>query len=604
MVAKEIKSIVETQNFASLPIQYADIAILVRANNHSEPFIRAFVRHSIPYQFLGPGQLFRQEEIKDLIAYLKVLANFEDNVSFYRLLIMPIWQISGREMAEIVNYSRKNNVSLFEACEKNVETQHAASLPKITEMIHRHLERVKTETAGQILYYFLEDTGLLKQLAEPKTQADEKKAQNIAKFFDKLKTLESDSKNASVYAAVEWLDMAMELGESPLASDFDWTQENAVNILTVHSAKGLEFPVVFLVNLVEQRFPTRERHEQIPLPNALIKELLPEGDSHLQEERRLFYVGLTRAKDQLYLTAADYYGDGKREKRLSPFVRETLGENSPLLNKTREKNIQQLSFLDFAPVIETNLANSSNLTSLTMSVNYLSYSQIETFNLCPRQYYYKYILRIPVLQNAAASFGNSLHATLRDFYRLLSARQILDNLPALLKLYELNWDHVGYKSKLEEEKNKIRGQEMLEKYYRDHHRPQCLPIAIEESFTVKINDNLKIGGKIDRLDKKSDKTLEIIDYKTGRADKKDVAKDMQLTMYALAKEHLQMEIILSFHFLETNERISAKRTSEELSGAKIVIAEAAQAISRSDFSPAPGEICKYCEYRMLCPAYH
>ena len=108
----------------------------------------------------------------------------------------------------------------------------------------------------------------------------------------------------------------MELGESPLAANEDWTEINAVNILTVHSAKGLEFPVVFLVNLVAQRFPSMERREQIPIPESLIKEVLPVGDFHLEEERRLFYVGMTRAKEKLILTAADYYGEGKTRKEI------------------------------------------------------------------------------------------------------------------------------------------------------------------------------------------------------------------------------------------------------------------------------------------------
>jgi DNA helicase-2/ATP-dependent DNA helicase PcrA len=216
-------------------------------------------------------------------------------------------------MAELGNYARKNNVSLFEAAEKI----GSEKVKKILEIINKHLDLVKKETAGQLLYYFLEETGLLQKLLSPETVEAELKAKNISKLFDKLKTYEVDNEDARVPAVVDYLDLSMELGESPLASNEDWTEVNAVNILTVHSAKGLEFPVVFLVNLVGQRFPTTERHEQIPIPENLIKEVLPVGDYHLEEERRLFYVGMTRAKEKLILTAADYYGEGKREKKLS-----------------------------------------------------------------------------------------------------------------------------------------------------------------------------------------------------------------------------------------------------------------------------------------------
>ncbi len=124
---------------------------------------------------------------------------------------------------------------------------------------------------------------------------EEKIAQNIAKFFSKLKTYEAEHDDASVFVVVDWIDLSMNLGESPLAADIDWSQNNAVNILTIHSAKGLEFPVVFLVNLVSHRFPSMERREQIPIPDSLVKEILPSGDFHLQEEIGIVAVERTQA---------------------------------------------------------------------------------------------------------------------------------------------------------------------------------------------------------------------------------------------------------------------------------------------------------------------
>ncbi|MGB9637447.1 MAG: ATP-dependent helicase, partial [Microgenomates group bacterium] len=508
MVADKINELTTKAGYS-----YKDFAILVRANNHAEPFIRILARKGIPYQFLGPGMLFRQPEVKDLIAYLSVLYNYEDNVAMYRLLSMDFWGLSGRELATLMNLMKKLNLSLFEACEKIVEKNGDLSafdknlaksaidektlkiLTDLITMIHRHQDLVKRETAGQILYYFLEDSGMIKTLTDYKTVRDERKVQNIAKFFDKLKTYEVEHEDASIYAVVDFINLSMELGESPLASDIDWTENNAVNILTVHSAKGLEFPVVFLVNLVDKRFPTVERREQIPIPDALVKEILPKGDYHLEEERRLFYVGMTRAKDRLYLTAANYYGEGKREKKLSPFVAEALGVSSIKNQVLRKDN--QLSIFDFKPSFEI---QDTKYKIQNTPISYLSYSQIDTFNTCPLQYKYRYILRIPTPPSAALSFGDTIHQTMRDFYQ----RAIAGQNPTkedLLKILEENWSPLGYPSKAHEEKYKKEGKKILSEFYDKSYDPRVLPLALEQVFAVKISPTLKIGGRIDRIDR-------------------------------------------------------------------------------------------------------
>ena len=300
-VAKEIKQQVTGNKGQEKNYQWNDFAILVRANNHAEPFARALARAGIPYQFLGPGRLLRQPEIKDLIAYLKVLYNFEDNVATYRVLTMDWLGIEPRDIASLMNYTRKYGLSLFESCEELTRSDLSKisqlaheRVKKLVAMVHRHLGLIKKETAGQILYFFLEDAGLLKILTTYKTVKEEKVAENIAKFFNKLKTYEVDHEDASVFAVVDWIDLSMTLGESPLASDVDWTENNAVNIMTIHSAKGLEFAVVFLVNIVSARFPTIERREQIPIPETLIKEIRKiEGVSFISMLVTLMFISGT-----------------------------------------------------------------------------------------------------------------------------------------------------------------------------------------------------------------------------------------------------------------------------------------------------------------------
>ena len=603
---------------------YKDFAILVRANNHADAFVRALRRHNIPYQFLGPGMLFRQEEVKDLIAYLKVLNNFEDSVAFYRVLTMKVWDFAARDIAAITNFAKKYHVSLFEASERkcgyyndtyhrstseqlvfiDIETQE--SLKKLVDMIHRHMALVPKDTAGQILYYFLDDSGILKDFAEVTSSQDEKRLQNISKFFDKLKSYEVDHEDASVSAVTDWIDLSMELGESPLASDTDWVENDAVNILTTHSSKGLEFPVVFLVNLTTGRFPTYERREQIPIPDDLIKELLPEGDFHLQEERRLFYVGMTRARDRLYFMASKYYGEGKRERKLSPFVVESLGSQANGKQRTANSKTSQLSFLDYQPVNE----ESSQPSAVSRQpITYLSYSQIETFKFCPLHYKAKYILKIPTPTYAAATFGKTLHDSLKLYYQELIAGEKWDE-DKLLEIYKSSWIPVGYENKEHEQAMKKLGKEHLVDFMKYFHRKEPLPTSVEKPFIFPVSPTLKIGGVIDRISKLPNGKVEIIDYKTGAKipTQKEVDKNLQLTVYALALMNVQElanvtspeDIVLSLYFFKEHQKITTTRTAKQLANAKEELIKIAEEISISDFFCSGTEWCKTCEYKMLC----
>ena len=618
-IAKEIAKLSSEEKY-----KWSDFAILVRANNHSDPIIRALGRRGIPYQFLGPGRLFKQPEIIDLISYLKVLYNFEDSVAFYRILVNEYFDINPRDIAAIGNYAKKYNMSLFEVCEivsGNPPSHKATEGPvlsedskskisKLVEIIKKHLKLIPRETAGQILYYYLEDTGLIQKLLSPSSVDAEAKAKNISKFFDKLKTYEVDNDDATVPEVVDWLDLSMELGESPLAANEDWTEINAVNILTVHSAKGLEFPVVFLANLVSQRFPTIERREQIPIPEELIKEVLPVGDFHLEEERRLFYVGMTRAKERLYFTAADYYGEGKREKKLSPFIFEALGEGA---SKNEQKFAAgvQLSFLEYKPqhVKEGKVQ--------PIKIDYLSYSQIETFETCPLHYKLKYILKVPTPASASASFGTSMHAALKDFYTevLNSKNQTLNskkiNEKLLFDLLEKNWVKEGFKSKKQENDFFDKGKLYLSGFLKSGFNPKIKNLVLEQPFTIPMDKNLKIGGRFDRVDDLGNGEIEIIDYKTGEKvpSQKEADKDPQLSFYALAASKIPMEpfgkgvdkIKLSLYYLHEQKKITTTRTVKQLEKIVNDIYKVREEIEKSDFKCSGHMFCQTgCEFSLFC----
>lgn len=627
-VVKKIKELMKNKKYS-----FKDFAILVRANDYSQPFTKAFSQNNIPYQFLGPSHLFEQEEIKDFIAYLKVLCNFNDSSCLYRILNMNIFDINSRDIAAILNYAKRKNVSLFEAIEITiseplkdaeinkiiVKKETVEKLKNIYHMINEHIKMISKTTAGQIMYFFLKDSGLLNEIVNNAYPNNEKISQNIAKFFEKLKSFETEQENANVFTVIEWIDLLMQTGESPSSADIDWSENDAVNILTIHSSKGLEFPNVFLVNLVSQRFPTRERREQIPIPQDLIKEILPSGDFHIEEERRLFYVGMTRAKDNLFFTASNFYGEGKSQRRLSPFIFEIFGKdevNKFIENKKNKKSIIQESLLEWSENKKQEEKTSIRITPFSKKLTYISYSQLQTFDICPLHYKLKYVLKIPTSPSASQSFGTSIHNVLRDYYsNWIKGEKITSN--TIDFILKKNWVDEGYENKDHEQKSLEKAKKVITSYLEKNFNKDFDPknVVLEAPFQFFISDSstyekIKIGGRIDRIDKYKDGKIEIIDYKTGSniPNDKKLKEDLQLTFYALAATHLNNlginkqpeEILLSLHYLEEDKKFTTTRTKEQLKEAKEKIFSKISEIENSEFLCSKSMFCFACEYKILC----
>lgn len=603
----EIIKLVEKDGY-----ELSDIAILVRANSHIEPFITEFDKRGIDYQLNIPRKLFDQSDVQSLVAFWKVILENDDSVSLYQLLSLPPLDINLDKLSDINKFAKKNYLSLYEGIKQtNVEI---SDMEKVISLIEQSEKLLNKDSAGQILYNFIEQVGLMSKLLVPEDEQTQIMAENVSNLFDLLTKMEAQNTAKSVEEVIDWISLSLEMGDSPLVFS-EIEDAGGVNILTVHGSKGLEFDAVFMPNLVHLRFPSMNRSDKLPIPEKLIAEKLPLGDFHEQEERRLFYVGMTRARKKLYFLASNFYGDSKSAKKLSPFIFEALGDEATSIEKSSQNKSKQLTLMDVVAQ-NGNLDKKYKQTTSHHSpihIDYLSYSQIETFELCPLHYKMKYILNIPTPASASLSLGNSVHKSMQEIYLRAKADEKI-NKKVIGEILNNNWILEGYENKSHMLQAYEIAQDYLLGYLKKEFSEKILPKAVEQPFMVTLNKEgespLKVGGKIDRIDKLSNNKIEIIDYKTSAKvlSSREVDKNPQLTMYALAASQIPdfpfqrdvKDIKLSLYFFEEQKKISTTRTHKDIKELIDHIFEVRSLIEKSDFSCSGHFFCQTCEFKDFC----
>jgi len=602
---------------------FSDFAILTRTNESANSFCRALERAGIPYQFVSSKGLYTNPLILDLISYLKVVLNFYDSPNFYRILRMM--DFSPEEVSRIIQYSDKKGIPIFEAINdghllNKFTSDVVVKLRKLVDNLKKHYKLSKEKNASEVFIHVINDLEYAKYIPE-NNEESLKKWEMIDQFFEKIKSFENSQNDSGLLYYMENLQMELEAGEegsirASVDSSFD-----AVRVMTIHSAKGLEFKYVFLTNLVSRKFPSDQKRNPIEIPEALIKEVLPEGDFHIQEERRLFYVALTRAKKGLFLTWAADYG-GKDLKKPSRFLIESGLIDEEVLNKqkfTRSSGFCIKRSIGFK--LESNETNGSGRDLKIFLPDHFSYSQLESFRKCPLEYKFRNIFRIPMRGKSVFSFGKSMHQTLHRFVleslQLSSAEQkdlfgkktklgVL-SFDDLLKIYEKEWISDWYESTIAKKEFYEKGKESLKQFYDDFikNKPEVLLIdnepALEKNFNLKLNGDVFIGT-IDRIDKLGD-GVEIIDYKTG-SPKKTLAKDekLQLMIYAVAaKKVLGLNPLrLTYYYLDDGTTCSFDLKEDDVENTEAEIREIMDKIKRSNFKPSPGWHCQYCDFKDIC----
>jgi DNA helicase-2/ATP-dependent DNA helicase PcrA len=283
----EAKWVAETiRELPSQGLRYSDVALLYRVHALSRPFEEAFLARGIPYVVYGGLRFYDRKEVKDALAYLRLVVNPDDPVAFRRAINTPARGI-GRTTVEVIdNLARSRGQGLWEATQAAVEkgalaTRSARAVASFVALLSGWQEAAGTTPLRELLARILEESGYVDALKGDGADQAEERLENLEELLNATEAFERDERG-DVY---DFLDRAALVTDQDLSGD----RVDLVTLMTLHSAKGLEYPVVFLAGLEEGVFP---HHMSSDTPEEI------------EEERRLCYVGITRAKDRLYLTRA------------------------------------------------------------------------------------------------------------------------------------------------------------------------------------------------------------------------------------------------------------------------------------------------------------
>ena len=281
-IAKYIK-----QEISKKKLSLKDFAILYRTNAQSRALEDIFRKEKIPYRIIGGIEFYKRKEVKDVVAYLRVLSNHNDEESLLRIMNFPQRGIGSTTIKRMISFARKHNITLYDTMSRifeviDIKERIQKNVKSFKILLEKYTDLKDELSVGELSRALVDELGILRMFKEEGTPESLSRIENINELLAALSEFSAENKGAKLEQYLE---------EVSLISDIDLYEEekNAVTMLTIHSAKGLEFPIVFISGCEEDIFPLSNRFS---------------SDASLEEERRLFYVAITRAKQKVYLSHA------------------------------------------------------------------------------------------------------------------------------------------------------------------------------------------------------------------------------------------------------------------------------------------------------------
>lgn len=605
--------------------RWGQMAVLYRKHNHRDRLMRELAARRIPFVIRNLS-ILSNTLVRDLIAYLRLIDNPADNVSFTRVATAPYWRFTPEDLARLSHRARHNHRGLAE------ELASSLDLPADAER-GRELGRLLSGL-GRLAHNFTARDLLTELVNRLELQITPASADRLylERFLEFVREWQAKNPESRLADFIEYLDFASEAGEDIHLAEP--VTEDAVQLMTVHGAKGLEFDHVFVMRLSQRAFPSGKRRPTFEFPPELMKEARPEGDFQIQEERRLFYVALTRARKQLVLTTVV----GPKTKA-SIFLEDFLSnpqirtadvtESAPKIRLPDEQLSVggQPADPSSPALIDPARQDARAWSRITLwALNYhpplpepleLSATSIDTYQTCPLKFLFEKGWALRGAPAAAMTFGNVMHTTIQQFVAGLR-KELPMPVEELEAIYLREWPAGAYRDDYQEEEYRKAGEEQLRAFHARYLELKPSVQSQEKRFELQLPSNIVVTGRIDQINdlgysgeakpkKETGKMrVEVVDYKTGSPkSQKDVDKNLQLSIYALAvRDALELDPArLVLWYLRTDQRVETVRDDSDMNDARQKVLEIAGQIRAGQFAPRPGFHCHSCEFRPLCPEH-
>jgi len=579
--------------------KWSDFGILYRSHFHRDEVVDELAKAGIPFA-IESMDISDTPEARDLFACVNAVVSAGDDVSLFRVTALPPFHVDPAQLRQVMRATardkREGQIVPLSGALGRVDGggEVLSAVQRARDEIRRREAKGRAAVDIIVRQFALHGSSPILQAALLFVDVWEKKKVN--------KTIELEE-------LADYLGLFREAGGViPMEAR---ESENAVRLMTAHGVKGLEFPHVLILRANPPAFPASYKESLVAFPRELRDpDSITEADDktlHNEEERRLFYVAMTRARDSLHIYAKE--GTGKINKAPAGYMRELIENKSliPWLSAVPARGAQASLEL-FAEASLAYPAESQTNIWFDLPVlgglhARLSASAVDTYERCGLQFRLERDWRLSASPAAAMQYGASMHRVLKTYFDSVSlGRPKSDD--ELIELFRRDLEEAKIQERYQHELYEKQGIAQLRDFLasaRAQPAPQVL--HTEESFEIRVGETLVVG-RIDRIDRRADGSVAIVDYKTGKArDQENADESLQLSLYALAAREKWGYTVgaLMFYNLEENVGVSSARTEAQLLAARDRVEAAAQGMAEGKFTAKTGMHCNFCAYRSLCP---